>query len=213
MNKSLSRLPRSVGVGLTVYGAGTAIAFTQVGAPGGSYSDHDVRRYIAWGHFGVAAGLWYVAALSAVGLVVAAAALRSLPGPGGLLAGLAQAGATASIVGAFVCGGVAVAAAEGGDAVRSGVPHPVLYTITEIGNLIAVCAPALCVGVGALVAMRGVAMATWLRAFTLVAGVCGILAPLFFTYFVYVLWTVVAGLAVATRREPSVLPEPAPSVV
>jgi hypothetical protein len=31
------------------------------------------------------------------------------------------------------------------------VPLPVFYTLTEIGNLIAVCGPALCMGVAALV--------------------------------------------------------------
>jgi hypothetical protein len=56
-------------------------------------------------------------------------------------------------------------------------------------------------------------MPGWLRAFTLVAGLCGILAPFFFTYFVYVLWTVVVGLIVATRRVPQVTSEAAPSLV
>jgi hypothetical protein len=206
-------VPRSVGVGLACYGLGTAIPFLGSGAPGGSYSEHTVTTYLSAHHFGVAAGLWYVGALSAIGLLVAAVGLRTLPRSGGLLAGLAQAGATVSIAGAFVSGGVAVAAIEGGDKIRAGAAHPVIYTITEIGNLLAVCAPALCVGVGALIALRAVVMPGWLRAFTLVAGVCGILAPFFFTYFVYVLWTVVVGLIVATRRVPQVTSEAAPSLV
>jgi hypothetical protein len=213
MKDTQQLIARSVGAGLAGYGVGTAIAMMASGSPGGDYSERDVRKYISFDHFWLAAGLWYVAALSAIGLLVAAIGLRSLPRSGGLLAALAQTGAAVSIAGAFVSGGIAVAAAEGGNSVRTGVPHPVVYTITEIGNLLAVCAPALCVGVAALVAARSVAMPAWLRAFTFVAGVCGILAPAFFTYFVFVLWTIVAGIAIIVQRAPRAVAEPAASVV
>jgi hypothetical protein len=105
--------------------------------------------------------------------------------------------------------------AEGGHAVQTGVPHPVIYTITEIGNLLAVCGPALTVGVGAvLVAARG-AMSTGWRVVTVLAGVCGVLAPLFFTLFAFVLWTVAAGIAmtVAAGRAERTSVEPAASLV
>jgi hypothetical protein len=46
-----------------------------------------------------------------------------------------------------------------------------------------------------------------------VAGVCGILAPLFFTYFVFVLWTIVAGIALARARAPHQVSEPQASLV
>jgi hypothetical protein len=97
--------------------------------------------------------------------------------------------------------------------VRHGVPHQVVYTITEIGNLLAVCGPALCVGVLALVLAARGPFPGWLRAFSVVAGVCGILAPLFFTYFVFVLWTVVAGIALARARGSEIASEPHPSLV
>ena len=41
----------------------------------------------------------------------------------------------------------------------------------------------------------------WLRAFSAVAGVCGILAPLFFTYFVFTLWTIAAGITLAVSSK------------
>jgi len=93
--------------------------------------------------------------------------------------------------------------AERRTAVRDHTPHAVVYTLSEIGNLLAVCSPALCVGVaGILLAVKG-AMPRGLRMFTIVAGVCGVLAPFYFTYFVFVLWTVVAGIAFAASRRPA----------
>jgi hypothetical protein len=116
-------------------------------------------------------------------------------------------------VGAFVAGGVDVAMAEGHASIRSGVSAPVVYTLTEIGNLLAVCGPALCMGVAALaLAVRG-PLPTWLRVFSAIAGVCGVLAPYFFTYFVFLLWAVVAGLTLAARRTDHTVTEPAPSLV
>jgi len=110
---------------------------------------------------------------------------------------------------------VVVATFEGGTAVREGIAHPVVYTLSEIGNLLAVCTPALCVGVAALVlAVRG-PLPVWLRIFSMISGTCGILAPFFFPYFIFVLWTLVTGAVVASRRRGSVtiLTQPAPSLV
>jgi hypothetical protein len=198
---------------LIAFGVGTAAAFTSSGSPGGDYSDSMVTKYISPGHLEIAAGLWYVGALGALGLLFLANGLRSQPGVGRLLAGLATVGAAVSLVGAFVSGGLAVAMAEGGDTVRHGVPHPVIYTITEIGNLLAVCAPSLCLGLAALVLAARVALPRWLRVFSVVAGICGILAPFFFTYFLFLLWTLVAGTSLAARRTADTTPQPAPSLV
>lgn len=205
---------RSAGIGLAVYGLGTAIAFMGSGSPGGDYTGSLVTNYTAPSHFIPAFALWYIGALSAVGLVVFAAGIRRLAEAGPVLAGLAVMGAAVSLTGSFVSGGLEVAMAEGGPDVRGSVPGPVVYTITEIGNLLAVCAPALCIGVAALLLAARGRLPRWLRAFSVFAGVCGILAPLFFTYFVFVLWTVVAGLTLArSAREPAPLAEPHPSLV
>jgi hypothetical protein len=197
----MHHIPRTAGIGLLVYGLGTAVAFMGSGAPGGGYQDAAVGSYIASTHWVTAFSLWYVGALGALGLVLLGSGLRGLRGVGDLLWGLCLAAAATSVTGAFVSGGVDVAMAEGGSAVGSGVPHAVVYTLTEIGNLLAVCSPALFVGVGAiLLAARG-HLPGWVRVVTVVAGACGVLAPFFFTYFVYLLWVVAAGIALTASRQ------------
>jgi len=197
----MQHIPRTAGIGLLVYGLGTAAAFMGSGAPGGAYRGTAVESYVAGAHWVTAFSLWYVGALAALGLVLLGIGLRALSGLGDVLWGLCVAAAATSVTGAFVAGGVDVAMAEGGSAVASGVPHPVVYTLTEIGNLLAVCSPALFVGVGAiLVAARG-HLPGWVRVVTVLAGVCGVLAPFFVTYFVYLLWVIAVGVALTSSRQ------------
>jgi hypothetical protein len=209
----MTHISRSTGIGLVVYGICTAAAFMAAGAPGGDYSDSAVTKYIATSHLPLATVLWYVSGIGALALLVVANGLRSQPSGGRLLSGLSTVGAATSLVGAFVCGGLAGAMVEGGTTVRDGVPHPVVYTIAEIGGLLAVCAPALCVGIAAIVLAARHAVTGWLRVFSVVAGICGILAPFFFTYFVFLVWTLVAGAVIAARHAPAPAPQPAPSLV
>jgi hypothetical protein len=193
-------LPRHAGVGLVVYGIGTAVAFAGSGSPGGDYERSLVTSYVDPGHYVTAWALWYLGALTAVGgLVALSVGVRRLADVGPAISTLASIGAAVSLVGAFVSGGLDVAMAEGGSAVRGGVPASVVYTFTEIGNLLAVCAPALCLGIAALLLAARTSLPTWLRVFSVVGGLCGILAPLFFTYFVYVLWTIAAGVTLSRR--------------
>jgi len=206
---SASTIPRSAGAGLLVYGLGTAVAYLGSGTPGGSYRPTMIHDYVARGHWATAFVLWYVGALAALGLLVVGAALRRTQRDGDLLWGLSVGATAISVTGAFVAGGIEVAVAEGGHVVQSGVSAPVVYALGEIGNLLAVCAPALLVGVAALVLAARSALPGWLRAFSAVAGVCGILAPLFLTYFVFTLWTVVAGITLmAARRDAARVLEP-----
>jgi hypothetical protein len=94
------------------------------------------------------------------------------------------------------------------------VTHPTVYTLTEIGNLLSWCAPALFIGLVAVLLSRAASLPRWLRVFSVVAGVCGVLAPFFFTYFVYLLWTLVFGLTLVARRASSPAARQAqPSVV
>jgi hypothetical protein len=112
------------------------------------------------------------------------------------------------VAGWFLVGGVAVAAAEGGRAV-AGVPHPVIYVFTELGNLVAVCAPAFLVGIGALVlAFRG-PLPRALRVVAAIVGLCGIAAPLYFPMFVYFLGVLVVGIWFLAGRASE--PRPAPA--
>jgi hypothetical protein len=190
---------RTAGAGLLVYGVGTAAAFTGAAGPGGDYQPDQVTAYIASGHWVAAFGFWYLGALASLGLLVFGHALRRLGGATGeLVWGLAIAGTASSVVGAFVGGGLEVAIAEGGKAIQTGVPHPVIYLVSEIANLLEVCAPAFFAGIIAVILAVKAGLPGWLRGFSVVAGVCGVLAPGFFTLGLFLVWVLVfAGWALA----------------
>lgn len=201
---------RAAGFALLFYGVVTFLAFTS-NAPGGDYNDDAVTAFISPGQMWVAFGLAYAGILGALAVLVFGSRVRHEAGSAGeLVWGLTVIGTATSVVGWFLTGGVAVAMAEGGAAVRDQVAHPVIYTLTEIGNLLAMCSPALCVGIAGLVLAVRASMPGWLRGFTVVAGLCGILAPFFFTYFVFVLWTVVAGIAFAAGKSRAGVTAPLP---
>jgi hypothetical protein len=205
---------RTGGIAFAIFGLATFLAFMDNG-PGGDYDDGAVVKFISHDHMWAAFGYGYLGCLGAVALLVAGRHLRELAGSArDLVWALTIAGATATAVGFFAVAGVAVSMAEGGAAVRSSIPHSVVYTFTETGNLLAVCLPALFVGVIGIVLARRADLPRWLRVFSMVAGVCGILAPFFFTYFIYLLWVLVTGVFVAfARTRPGVAASPHPSLV
>jgi hypothetical protein len=124
---------------------------------------------------------------------------------------LSVAGATTSVVGAFVGGGLVVALAEGGTAVQQGVPHPVVYTLSEIGNLLSLCGPAFFTGVVAILLAVRAGLPRWLGAFSVVAGLCGILLPFYFTIPVYLVWALVFGCRLISRGSRRATPVVAPA--
>jgi hypothetical protein len=195
---------RTAGLGLLAYGLGTAAAFTTIGSPGGDYSDADVTAYLSRGHWWTAFALAYLGAFAAVGFLVAARHLRAeLRSAGELFWGLAVGATAVGVVGWFLVGGVAVAAAEGGPAVAT-VPHPVVYTLTEMGNLVAACASAFLIGLAALVLAARSRLPRTLRAAAAVAGVCGVLGAFFFPIFLFWLWVIGTGVwALVSRPEPA----------
>ena len=185
---------RVAGLGLLAYAIGTPLAFMTIGSPGGEYSDTDVSRYIASGHTAISITLAYLGAFSALGLLAFGNRMRrELGSAGSILWGLLVAGTASAVVGWFLVGGVAVAFAEGGRALV-GVPHPVVYLVTEMSNLIAVCASAFFVGSAALVLAAKTTLPRWLRVVTYGAGVCGLLAAFFFPLFLFWLWAIALGI-------------------
>ena len=84
--------------------------------------------------------------------------------------------------------------AEGGIPVQHGIPLPVVYTLSEIGNLLSLCGPAFFVGVLAIVLGARALRPRWLSVFSLLAGLCGILLPFYFVIPVYLLWAVTFGV-------------------
>ena len=213
----MTTMPRRAGGALLVYGLGVTAAFMSLGAPGGDYDPGNIASYISSGHWPTAFALAYLSALCSMGLMVFGQAVRPALGGavGDFVAGLCLAGTGVSIVGAFLVGGIDVAMAEGGTHVQTGVSQPVIYTLSEVGNLVAVCGPAFCAGVVAIVLAAAGRLPLWLRIFSVVAGLCGVLAPFFFTYFVFVLWTIATGITLLARRRPAhaTSAEPAPSLV
>jgi|tagenome__1003787_1003787.scaffolds.fasta_scaffold20870088_2 hypothetical protein len=189
---------RTAGLGLLVYGLGTAVAFMTIDAPGGDYEDAVVTAYVAGSHLVPAFVLAYVGASAALGLMPFAAWLRrELPSGGDVFWGLAVAGSAAGVIGWFLLGGIAVVAAEGGDALTA-LPHPVIYALGELGILVGGCASAFFVGSAALVLSARGPLPTAVRIVTAVAGACGLLAAFFFPLFLFWIWAIGFGLWVAT---------------
>jgi hypothetical protein len=185
---------RTAGLGLLAYGIATPAAFMAIGSPGGDYDDHTVATYMSGGHWVTAFVLAYLGAFASLGLLVFARRMRHEVGSAGdLLWGLLAAGTGVAVAGWFMVGGISVAMAEGGSALAT-LPHPVVYLISEIANLVAVCASAFLIGVAALVLGARSALPAPLRVFSSVAGVCGILGPVFFPLFLFWLWAIVAGI-------------------
>jgi hypothetical protein len=184
---------RTAGLGLLGYGIGTPLAFTLIGSPGGNYHEDDVTTYISSGHSVTAFALAYLGAFVAIGLLPFASRMRAeLRAGGDLFWGLVVAATTTAVIGWFLVGGVAVAFAEGGPALDA-VPHPVVYTLTQVSNLVAVCASAFLLGMAALLLVARAALPAPLRVATGIAGVCGLLAALFFPAFLFWLWAITFG--------------------
>ncbi len=195
---------RTAGAGLLAYGIGTPVAFMSIGAPGGAYDDHAVTTYLSSGHWVIAFLLAYLGAFAALGLLVFARGLAAELGEAAdTVRGLLLGGMTAGVVGWFLVGGLSVAFAEGGSPVAGRLPHSTVYLLSEMSNLIAVCASSFLVGAAALVtakALRG-SLPGWLRVATYVAGVCGLFGPGFFTLFLFWLWAIAFGVwLIASRR-------------
>lgn len=191
---------RTAGLGLLVYGIGTVVSFAAMGVPGGAYEPVKVAAYVAQGHALSTFGFAYLGVFAALGLLAFGQGIRRELGTWGETAwGLSVAALAVCLVGAFIGAGVVVATAEGGPAITAGIPLPVAHTVGEIAGLLGGCAPAFCIGIVALLMTRA-PLPRWLTSFSAVAGVCGILAPLYFTFFLYLLWTLVCGVALIRTR-------------
>jgi hypothetical protein len=183
---------RTAGLGLLAYAIGTPVAFMSIGAPGGDYEDSIVTNFVSSGHRVTAIALAYLGAFAALGLLPFAARMRSeLRSGGDLVWGLSVAGVAASVVGWFMLGGIPVVFAEGGSAV-AGLPHDVVYALGEVSILVAVCASAFLIGAALVLATRA-PLPGALRVFTVVGGVCGLLASFFFPIFLFWLSAIVLG--------------------
>jgi hypothetical protein len=201
----MNAIPRSAGLGLLAFLAGI-VAWSFAGTMGGNFHETEVQAFIEGHHRNLDFALYTVGALASIGLLVFGWAVRDrFDRVGELVWGLSIAGTATAVSGLFLLGGFQVAMAEGGRQAQE-VPQSVAYTIGTIGHLFAGPAPALFLGVIALLLAARAEMPGWLRVFTVLAGVCGITAALYFTAAVYLLWVLVFGIWVVARRQPSVRP-------
>lgn len=199
---------RKAGAGLVGYAVGTAGAFMAIGAPGGSYDDRTVADYMSSGHWAVGMALSYVGAFAALGLLLFAHRMRREVGAAGdVLWGLMLAATAAGVIGWFLVGGISVSFAEGGSGVAA-VPHTVVYLISEMSNLIAVCASSFFIGAAAIVVAAKGDLPRRRRVVAYGAGVCGVLAAFFFPLFLLWLWAIVFGLRLMAQKETA---EPSPT--
>jgi hypothetical protein len=197
---------RTAGLGLLAYAVGTPVAFMTIGAPGGDYEDSIVTDYIASGHRVTAIALAYLGAFAALGLLPFAARMRSeLRSGGDLFWGLSVAGVAASVVGWFMLGGIPVVFAEGGTAL-AGLPHDVVYALSEVSILVAVGASSFLVGAAAVVLGSRAPLPGALRVFTILGGVCGLLASFFFPIFIFWLSAIALGAWTLAARAPASAP-------
>ncbi|HET8614067.1 MAG TPA: hypothetical protein VFL94_00980 [Actinomycetales bacterium] len=184
---------RSAGTGLLVYAVGLVVEAALAG-PGGDYKPADVASFVSAGSRVTEFATAYVGWFSALGLLVFAAGLRPrLPRHGDTFWALGVIATACAVVGWVLSRGITVAFAEGGPAVQHGVSGPLVYTLSEIANLVAVCAPAFCLGVMAWQLAAEAGLPRWLRVFSRAAGACGMLAAFYFPMPVYLLWLLVLG--------------------
>jgi hypothetical protein len=191
---------RTAGLALAGYALVTFVAFSGAGAPGGDYEPDKLSAFLGGGHVG-ALLLGWLGLAAALALLLVGRNLRVEVGGGAgdLVNGLAVVGAAAGVVGWTAVSGLSIALVEGGSAVTEGLPGPVAYTMGEVANLLAVCAPAFAVGVLALVVAVRCPLPGWLRVVSVLGGLGGLTAPLFFTYFVFLVWAVALGGWLALR--------------
>lgn len=188
------------GLGLLTFAGGTFVALQVANAPGGDYDASQVARYVSSGSRVSEFVCGYLGLLAATGLAVFVTRMRpmlvesSSRAVGDLFYALGIAASTAAAIGWTVTAGIPVAFAEGGR--HMSIDGPVVYLLSEVGVLLNLATPAMLMGTAILVLARrsGGTMPRWLRRFTMVAGVCGIAAPFFFPYFVFLLWGLVTGV-------------------
>jgi hypothetical protein len=198
---------RTAGLGLALYGLATVVAFTGIGAPGGNYEEDKVVAFMSSDHWRAAAALGYLGAVGAIGLLVFAVWMRPRLGDrGDLFWALAVAGSAAAVIGWFLVAGMSVAFGEGGSGAAA-APHSAVYLVSEMSNLVTVCASAFFLGAATIVIASRETMSAPLRIVSYGAGVCGVFAAFFFPLFLFWLW--VLGFGVRTALSDSA-PAPAP---
>ncbi|HYW29017.1 MAG TPA: hypothetical protein VE824_04345 [Gaiellales bacterium] len=165
--------------------------------PGGNYSTKDLQDFTASGHR-TAVGIGMVVSLVGVlGLLILITELRRMaagrPGDDGRFlwaTGLLSSAGFA--IGTVLIDVVPMGLANGGRPIPASVTY--MFTQTGFATAWGIGGTFLAVTLLALAVRGAVAMPSWLRWFTVVAGVVGLFSLAFFPFFILVLWALVAGI-------------------
>jgi hypothetical protein len=199
------------GVGGIAFGVLTFAAVVLANPPGGGYSASQVADYLAKGHRVGAIVAMYLGWFAVFGLICLLAHLRAAANlaPGhewatSIFWGTGLAAAASFAVGWGVVGGQVIAHLEGGSGVT--IPPPTTYLVSEVGVIFIFGAGAALLGIALVVlmlAVRTTLLPGWLRWLTVIAGLCGIAGPAFFTFFLLLAWGVLIGIWLIASREPA----------
>jgi len=196
------------GLGAIGFALLTAVAQFGGGPPGGNYAASDIAAYISHDHVVVAGALALCGILGAGGLVLLGAHLRQR----------AEADAAGSVwpqtvwgltLGSAVCfavsWGIFVSQPIGNNEAMTNlqVPPTITYAIGITGTEVLFESAATLLGLALIVsAIAGLPrLPGWLRWLTLAVGLLGLTSLAFFTYFPLLLWAIVLGIWLLTRRD------------
>jgi hypothetical protein len=189
------------GVGGITFSILTFVALFVSNMPGSNYKASVVADYLAKGHRVAGIAAMYLGWLAIPGLICLLAHLRDLIGdepgkarPASILWGTGLAAAASFAIGWGVAGGQIIAHLEGGSGLS--IAPPVTHLISEVGVIFIFGSGSALLGFGliALMLASRTVLPAWLRWSTLVAGLCGIAGPAFFTFFLLLLWGIAMGV-------------------
>lgn len=192
----MKKAPAVAGVGAIAFGVLLFVGMVLASPPGGSYSASDVADYVAKGHRTSVIVSIYLVVLAAVGLVCLLARLRDAIADARTAAifwAIGTAAVAGFVIGYALVAAVPLAIAYGGSAVT--LQPTVVFTLAEAGWVVMYGAGGVLLGCALVaLALRPAGLPAWVRWSTLVAGICGLAAPLWFPFFVVLIWAVVIGV-------------------
>jgi len=184
------------GVGALAFGILTFVALLIASPPGGTYSTHDVDKYLAKGHRAAVFVAIYVLVVALIGMLLMLWRMRDeIVGARSTIFWALGVASTASWLAGFaiVIGPAASLAFSGGK--LDTLPPTLTYTIAEAGWAVAYGAGGILLGCALLTyAIGPVTAPAWVRWSTLVAGLCAVASIAWFPQFLVFLWAIVIGI-------------------
>lgn len=196
-------------VGALAFGILVFVSFFVANPPGGNYKASDMADYIAKGHRPAVFVSAYLMLIAVVGLYFTLHRLRDLIDGqrASLFWGFSVGAVAAWLVGyAIVISPAAALAFSSGDLTT--LPPTLVYTMSEAGWAVMYAGGGMLLGCALLTFAAGrVAVGSWLRWFTALAGVAALAGMAWFPMFVVYIWAIVLGIwLLLAGRERAVTP-------